>query len=66
MTEIDSKKLAQLISDSAIGKYKSSCSDCYEKYLNEYGADIAMSKAINESIPVLVEYLVEKIIELNK
>lgn len=64
--EIDSKKLAQMISDSAIRLYKKSYSDCYEKYLDKYGADIAMSRAINESIPVLVEYLVKEIIELNK
>ena len=64
--EIDSKKLAQMISDSAIGLYKKSYSDCYEKYLDKYGSDIAMSRAINESIPILVEYLVKEIIELNK
>jgi hypothetical protein len=40
--EIDSKKLAQMISDSAIKLYKKSYSDCYEKYLDKYGADIAM------------------------
>lgn len=40
--EIDSKKLAQLISDSAIEAYRKSYSDCYEKYLDKYGADIAM------------------------
>ena len=64
--EIDSKKLAQLISDSAIEVYRKSYSDCYEKYLSKYGADIAMSRAINESIPVLIEHLVKEIIELNK
>lgn len=64
--EIDSKKLAQMISDLAIKLYKKSYSDCYEKYLDKYGADIAMSRAINESIPILVEYLVKEIIEINK
>ena len=64
--EIDSKKLAQMISDSAIRLYKKSYSDCYEKYLDKYGADIAMSRAINESIPILIAYLVKEIIELNK
>lgn len=56
--------IATLITNSVVGKYTVAYQKAYEKYLDHYGADIAMSKAINEALPCLVEELVKNLIDL--
>ena len=57
------EKLSSDITDVAIGRYTLEFQKHYEELSNEYTPDIATAKAINESLPVLVKAISEKLID---
>lgn len=56
-------KLSKNISDAVIGKYNREFQKNYEIRSKEYTPDIAISKAINDSLPVLVKEITERLID---
>lgn len=60
-SELD--KISSDITDIAMGRFVQEYHRNYEKFLNDYTADTAGVKAINESLPVLVHAIVEKLVD---
>lgn len=63
MNKDELDKISSDITDIAMGRFVQEYYKNYEKFLNDYTADIAGVKAINESLPVLVHTLVEKLVD---
>ena len=56
-------KLSSNITDAVIGKYDREFQKNYEIRSKKYTPDIAIYKAINDSLPVLIKEITERLID---